>query len=320
MGAGLGLIVAAAILLWGAMTSAKPSQVLRAGRGGRLRRKWELAHPVRFYGSVLAAIAAYYLLSWSVVVIPGAHIACIYDPLRGGIQQTTLPEGLHFVWPWVKTQTFSVQTQEYTMSISPKEGAVMGDDSIKCETNEGLKVLLDVTVLFHVDPQRAPMLWRKLGADYNHIFVRPVVRERIRMVVAKYSVQDVYSGRRKQIEEEITEQLKKPFEEEGLVLEQILLRNVAYAYNEFAKAIAEKQARQQQVITEKRNLERAEFEKQATINKAKGEARAIALRAQTLVRNPEVVRYELTQKIGPRIKKAYLSEDAIPLPKGGGRR
>ena len=35
-----------------------------------------------------------------------------------------------------------------------------------------------------IDPQHAPQLWRRLGSDYNEIFVRPIIRERIRMVVA----------------------------------------------------------------------------------------------------------------------------------------
>jgi regulator of protease activity HflC (stomatin/prohibitin superfamily) len=252
-----------------------------------------------------------------VLVIPGAHVACVYDPARGGIQDYTLPEGLNVIAPWVRTEMFSVQTQEYTMSVARTEGAVMGDDSIKCETNEGLKVLLDITVLFHVDPQHAPMLWRRLGEHYLSTFVRPVVRERIRMLVAKYSVQDIYSGRRQQIQTEITEQLHEPFAEEGLVLEQVLLRNVNYGHKEFADAIAQKQARQQQVITEKRNLERAKHEKTATVNAAQGEAQSIALRANTLANNPQVARYDMVQKMAPRVKRAYMSAGSLPFPTGG---
>jgi regulator of protease activity HflC (stomatin/prohibitin superfamily) len=296
---------------------------IRQVRGGQVRVQvpgLDLSRTGRLGAWLLGAIAVLYMLRASVVVVPGAHVACVYDPLLGGIQSYTLPEGLRFIFPWCKAEIFRTQTQEYTMSIAAKEGSVKGDDSIRCETNEGLKVLLDLTVLFHVDPQRAPELWRKLGADYNNVFVRPAARERIRMVVARYSIQEVYSSRRAKIEEELTEELRRPFAEEGLVLEQVLLRNVQYAHPEFAQAIGEKQARQQQVITEKRNLERAEFEKQATINQAKGEARSIALRAQTLAQNPEVVTYDMAQKLGPRAKRAYLSEGTVPLPRAGGGR
>src|SRR5207237_3700617 len=50
------------------------------------------------------------------LTIPPAHVAAVYDPLRGGIQPTVLPEGFHVVMPWWQTQQFSQQTQEYTMS------------------------------------------------------------------------------------------------------------------------------------------------------------------------------------------------------------
>ena len=303
-------LIAAGLVAWGISSSVKGAK-----EGGRLAMT--VARPRRLVALIMGALAVFCVLRWSVLIIPGAHIACVYDPTRGGIQDYTLPEGMHLIAPWDKTTIFSVQTQEYTMSASPTEGATMGDDSIKCETNEGLKVKLDLSVLFHVDPQHAPQVWRKLGDNYTTIYVRPLVRERIRMVVAKYSVQDVYSGQRSKIEDEITSELQPPFAEEGLVLEQILLRNVEYANPEFAQAIADKQARQQQVITERRNLERAQYDKAATVNQAQGDAQAMTLRAETLSQNPEVVRYELARKIAPRVHKAYLSEGAVPLPGGG---
>lgn len=312
MGAVIGFVLAVIILIWGV-----------AGAVGTDAADWKggpkVHRPGRLALAILLAIAVYPTARRAVVIIPAAHIACVYDPMAGGIQDYTLPEGLRIIPPWVETQVFSVQTQEYTMSVAPKEGAVLGDDSIKCETNEGLKVLLDMTVLFHIDPQHAPYLWRRLGEHYVNVFVRPVVRERIRMVVSKYSVQDVYSDQRQKIAEEIKAELAQPFSEEGLVLEQMLLRNVSYGHKDFADAIAQKQARQQQVITEKRNLERAQYEKTATVNQAQGEAQSIALRANTLSANPQVVSYDMVQKIAPRIRKAYMPESSLPLPTGGGR-
>jgi regulator of protease activity HflC (stomatin/prohibitin superfamily) len=312
----LGFILAGILIVWGVMRATERVPLDKDQRR-RLAFTTRITHPTRLVLSILGALTLYLVVKWSFLLIPGGHVACVYDPTRGGIQSYTLPEGLRMILPWDKTAIFSVQTQEYTMSISPTEGAVLGDDSIKCETNEGLKVVLDLSILFHVDPQKAPDVWRRLGDNYITVFVRPVVRERIRMVVAKYGVQEIYSGKRTTIEEEITEELREPFSQEGLLLEQILLRNVEYANKEFAAAIAEKQARQQQVITEKRNLERAQYDKAATVNQAQGDAQSLTLRAQTLAGNPEVVKYELAKKIAPRVRKAYLSQGAVPLPGGG---
>jgi regulator of protease activity HflC (stomatin/prohibitin superfamily) len=88
--------------------------------------------------------------------VPAAHVGVVYNPLRGGIQMNTvIPEGIHLISPFTTRETFSTQTQEYTLSSQKDEGAVIGDDSIHCQTNEGLGADLDLTVLWHVDPSRA---------------------------------------------------------------------------------------------------------------------------------------------------------------------
>jgi prohibitin 2 len=246
-------------------------------------------------------------IALSVFLVPAAHVGVLYHPLRGGIQlKTTVPEGISFVSPLTKREVFSVQTQEYTMSGVMNEGAVVGDDSIMCQTNEGLGTTLDLTVLFHVDAKRAPYLWASLGPDYVSTFIRPVVREAIRMVVAGYSMQDVYSGSRARIQKQIDDELRAVFEQYGLVLEDVKLRDVRYANEEFKQAIAEKQAAEQQVSTELRNLERARYEKETKINEAMGEYRAIAKKAEALNENPEIIGYLTARKLGPSTKTVYM--------------
>lgn len=254
------------------------------------------------------------------VTVPAAYVATVYDPLRGGVQPVELPEGFHFVLPWWKTELWRVQTQEYTMSAIRSEGAVIGDDSIHCQTNEGLGLNLDVTVLFHIDPKDAHALWQKVGEDYQRVLVRPYARNIIRMVVAKYSVVDVYGAKRQQIEQEITESMRQAFAEKGIALESVLLRNVEFANPEFARAITEKQVAEQQIRTEEQNLRRAQIEKQTTVAQAKGEAEAIQRRGETLRQNPEVVQYELVQKIAPNVRALYLPPNYLPVsPRPGGR-
>ena len=284
------------------------------GLGRALERRTDVGPPVRpVWGGILGLFLGG-AVGLSFFLVPPAHVGVLYHPLKGGIQmETTVPEGLHLVSPFTRRETFSVQTQEYTMTAIEREGAVTGDDSILCQTNEGLGVHLDLSVLFHVDPKRAPHLWANLGTDYNAVLIRPVVREAIRMTVARYSVVEVYSARRGEIQLEIDAMLRPLFEQFGLVLEDVKLRNVRYANKEFQGAIEEKQAAQQQVTTERRNLERAQYEKEKTINEAMGEYKAIALRAQALRENPNLVQYEMARKLGPRTKTAYL-----PNPIAGG--
>jgi prohibitin 2 len=260
------------------------------------------------------AIFAFHAMHNMVVSVPAAHVGVLYDPLAGGVQRFELPEGLHFVAPWATVRMFRVQTQEYTMSGIHNEGAVMGDDSIHCQTNEGLGLNLDVTVMYHIDPKDAHEMWQRIGEDYERVLVRPYARNVIRMVVAKYSVIDVFSTKRATIEHEMADRMKAAFGEKGLVLESVLLRSVENANKEFAQAITDKQVAQQQINTEVQNLERARLEKQTHIAEARGEAEAIAQRAALLRANPEVVQYEMAQKIAPNVRSLYLPSTYLPLP------
>jgi regulator of protease activity HflC (stomatin/prohibitin superfamily) len=308
---------------------------IRAGAAGQ-KPQLDLGSPLKptLRSATLLAIGLGLAPFWFVfgnncmLTIPPAHVAVVFDPLRGGIQPNVLPEGFHVVMPWWETQSFSQQTQEYTsqqtqeytMSGSggrPTEGAVAGEGSIRCQTNEGMNVEIDCTVLFHVDPKAANDVWSKLGEDTLRLIVRPYTHNVMRMVVAKYSVEDVYTTKRKEIETEIVDQMRPLFQEKGLVLEQILVRNVQYGNPAFADAINAKQVAQQQVQTEAQKLNRAKIEKQTTIAQAQGEASAIAARGATLRANPEVVQYEFVQKVAPRLKSMYLPASALPIPRGG---
>ena len=71
------------------------------------------------------------------------------------------------------------------------------------------------------------------ATDYTtRLIVRPYTHNIMRMVVAKYSVEDVYTGKRKEIETEITDQMKPLYAEKGLVLEQLLIRHESGARKE----------------------------------------------------------------------------------------
>lgn len=322
-----GLIAAALVGLTFFLLSVrldKPSNAKSAGSADKLI----ITRPGLLALGIGATLFTFSFFSRCFLSVPAAHVAALYDPLRGGVRPGHLPEGLHFVAPWWTTQIFRVQTQEYTMSSVRNEGALMGDDSILCQTNEGLGLKLEVTILYHISPKAVDTLWRNVGgaAEYQGILVRPYARNAIRMIVARYSVIDVYGTRRQQIEREITAQIKSHFADKGLELENVLLRNVEFANPEFAQAITEKQVAQQQINTEVQNLKRAQIEKQTTVAQATGEATAISKRGATLRANPEVVQFEMAQKLAPRVRSLYLPPDYLPVPSrngavgsGGGR-
>ena len=72
--------------------------------------------------------------------------------LYGNVQPDILESGLHVINPLLDITDFDIQTQNYTMSAIHEEGAKEGDDAIRVLSNDGLEVIIDLTVLYRVSP------------------------------------------------------------------------------------------------------------------------------------------------------------------------
>ena len=146
--------------------------------------------------------------------------------LFGNVQSDVLESGLHMVNPLVDITIFDAQTQNYTMSVIHDEGEKEGDDAIRVLSNDGLEVIIDLTVLYRVLPNEAPMILKGIGVDYTDKIVRPVTRTRIRDNAVYYDAVALYSSKRAEFQQRIFKTIEADFKSRGLVLEQLLIRNI----------------------------------------------------------------------------------------------
>ena len=146
--------------------------------------------------------------------------------LFGNVQSDVLESGLHMVNPLVDITIFDAQTQNYTMSVIHDEGAKEGDDAIRVLSNDGLEVIIDLTVLYRVLPNEAPKILKGIGVDYTDKIVRPVTRTRIRDNAVYYDAVALYSSKRAEFQQRIFKTIEADFKSRGLVLEQLLIRNI----------------------------------------------------------------------------------------------
>jgi regulator of protease activity HflC (stomatin/prohibitin superfamily) len=146
--------------------------------------------------------------------------------LFGNVQSDVLESGLHMVNPLVDITIFDAQTQNYTMSVIHDEGAKEGDDAIRVLSNDGLEVIIDLTVLYRVLPNEAPKILKGIGENYTDKIVRPVTRTRIRDNAVYYDAVALYSTKRAEFQQRIFKTIEADFKSRGLVLEQLLIRNI----------------------------------------------------------------------------------------------
>ncbi len=148
--------------------------------------------------------------------------------LFGKIQSGTLTEGLNFVNPLVEVKKFDVRTQNYTMSAVHDEGAKTGDDAIRVLAADGLEVIIDLSVLYHIVPDKAPEILRNTGTRevITDKIIRPLARTKIRDNAVFYDAVALYSTKREEFQQKITQTIEKDFADRGIVLEDILIRNI----------------------------------------------------------------------------------------------
>ena len=146
--------------------------------------------------------------------------------LYGNVEPDVLESGLHIVNPLLDITIFDTRTQNYTMSAIHSEGAQEGDDAIRVLSNDGLEVVIDLTVLYRVIPSDTPKILKGIGEDYTDKIVRPVTRTRIRDNAVYYDAVALYSTKRKEFQQRITKSIEDDFKKRGLILEQLLIRNI----------------------------------------------------------------------------------------------
>ncbi len=179
--------------------------------------------------------------------------------LFGKVEDDVLSSGLNFINPVLEVKTIDVKTQNYTMSGVHDEGAKAGDDAIRVLSADGLEVTIDLTVLYRVVPSEAPRLLKETGLDYNDKIVRPITRTKIRDNAVYYDAVALYSSKRDEFQSRIFKSIEGDFNKRGLILEQLLVRNITLPLSVKAsiesKINAEQDAQKMQFVLQKERQE-----------------------------------------------------------------
>ncbi|GAB3548005.1 prohibitin family protein [Spirosoma fluminis] len=212
------------------------------------------SRPLKVMGVILMALG---LLTASIRQIDAGSVGVI--SLFGNVSDRSLNSGLNFVNPLATVTEFDIKTQNYTMSATHDEGMKEGDDAIRVLTADGLEVIIDLTVLYRVVPTDAPRIYQQIGPDYTNKIVRPITRTRIRDNAVYYDAVALYSTRRDEFQGRIYKTIEYDFRKRGLMLEQLLIRNIdlpaSVKKTIESKINAEQEAQKMQFVLQKERQE-----------------------------------------------------------------
>ena len=221
-----------------------------------------------------AAVAGGVYVAMSLEKVGQGEVGVVYT-MKNGVQEETLGPGWHFVGPFAKVKNYPVAQQQLVLSNNPgdyneKEHA---DWHVDVPADGGM-VKLNMTVNYNFIADRVTDLYKRFnGMDGDAIvdnMVQNSIVAYIKEVTPQFSVMDIYSDKRADVSDAITEYLNEKLNEEyGINISSALIIDVQLDETLMAKVQAKEQAKQ--------DAEKAELDKQTAIaqgeaNKAKAEA------------------------------------------------
>ena len=135
-----------------------------------------------------------------------------------------LEPGNRFVSPNKQVIIYKISRQTYTMSANPNGEA----DFIEGTTRDGQKIQIDISVIYAVDPERLPDLYKTWRDAYRDNVVRPMSRSTTRNTLREYTYDEVLM-KRDEIEKSISNELEKSLSENFLILVKFELLDIRLA-------------------------------------------------------------------------------------------
>ena len=185
---------------------------------------------MRLIGLGIAAFVLVILLFSSITRVSTGHVGVL--TLFGKVTGEVLGEGIHLINPLKSNNEMSIQSQTIKESAS-------------VPSSEGLVMNLDTSLIYHLNPDKASEVYQKIGANYETVVVEPTLRAAIRESTASHTANALYTGEREMVAKQIYDQLTTQFTARGLLVENVLLRDIQLPGTLKASIEAKQQAEQE---------------------------------------------------------------------------
>lgn len=160
---------------------------------------------------MVAAGAALAALSNCFTVIPAGSVGVV--DFFGTVSDNTLKSGINFVNPLARIVKMSIKTQEVK-------------EVMDVPSKEGLTVQLEVSLLYHLNPEKAADVYKTVGEEYETVIIEPQFRSVTRGVTASFEAKALYTSEREHLSSLLLSEIVKATAERGITVESAPLRRV----------------------------------------------------------------------------------------------
>lgn len=207
-------------------------------------------------------------------------VEVMFGKITPGVQQPGL-----YLTVLDRVERMSIRTQTYTMAGTGAEGQANG--SVNVLAKDQLPVLLDVSVMFHLNGARAIEVYRNFGATYDDGIVHPLVRTAVRDAASEFTAVDLVDRRTELqgrmgdlVRAQLASTLRaRHVDADAVVIDGILIRNIDLPQS-LDEAIANVQRQRQLTAASVQANLTAQQEAARALTAANGDAAALLARAR----------------------------------------
>lgn len=226
----------------------------------------------------------------------------------------TFKPGIHMKIPFIQnTVNYSTRQVTYETSDFPETSqANYPDFAVDTTSSDGQQIQLKYTIRFSIDAKQPEWILNNIGTMDNLVekVVKTEARSLSRNIPKKYTAAQLYSEQVFDVQTEIGDTLLPIFEENGIILDEFLLRKIEFT-EEYFNILEEKQIAEEKIEVEQNILAQEKIKKEQAIIKAEAEARQIEIKGEALKVYPQIIQLEFIQKLSPNIAWGILPEKGI---------
>lgn len=231
----------------------------------------------------------------SIKVIPAGYAGVVYT-MNNGVSDEVLTDRWNFVGPTKKVSKFTIGNEQILLTKDSREGS-KDDESFRVATSDDASVAISFQMTYRFDVGRLPETYKKFkGMDGNKIVetrVKSVLKSKVSEITTDYSLMDIYSGNRAEINAKITDYLGQNFlDAYGLeVIDASIIdchpdKKLRDAINKRVNTTQEKAdailQQEKAKIEYETKLMKAKKEAEIKITEAEAEAKANKLRSESI--------------------------------------
>lgn len=227
--------------------------------------------------------------------VPVGYEAVVYN-MSGGVKGETLTQGWHVVAPTKKVKLFTVGNEQLVLTKDSRSGS-KDDDSFRVSTSDDATIAISFQMSYRFKSEQLVDTYKKFkgmsGEDIVNNRVKAVMKSKVSEVTTDYSLMNIYSGNRSEINRKLTEYLNEEFSKSfGMeILDASIIdvhpdKQLTETINNRVEALQKKQQAQAEQETAKveaqTNLIKAQNEADIKVTEAKAEAEANRVKSDSI--------------------------------------